>query len=226
MTAVPPDRLPPPDRPAGEIRETAEEILRRPEFRDDRSIYDRITEWLSERLSEFLSTLTGGGRGAFIAWGLFLIALAAIAYLVWRIVRDGGARVDRRVASGPSVTVQHAGQGAAAWRAEADAHAAAGRWRDAVRCRWRAMVADLVERRTIDEVPGTTSGEYRRLVAAAAPGAAEPFAAGTDVFDRAWYGGIDVGAADHEAVREAAALTTRLVTAGPDTSSDRSAGGG
>lgn len=212
MTGAPPDELPPPERSADEIREAAEEVLRRAEFRDDRSIYERVVDWLSEMLSDVLGALTGGGRGAIVAWALFLLGAVAIAYLVWRIVRDGAARTRRTTGAGHQVSVRHAGRSAEEWRTEADAHAAAGRWRDAVRCRWRAMVAELVERRAIDEVPGTTSGEYRRLVAAALPDAAAPFGAGTDVFDRAWYGGDDVGAADHDSVADAAEQTVRLAT--------------
>lgn len=204
MTAANPEQLPPPERSADDIRQTAEEILRRPEFRDDRSLYDRIVDWLSELVAEALGALTSGGRGAVIAWAMLALAATAIAYLVWRIVRDGAARAATRTAEQTTVRVRHAGRTAAEWRAEADAHAAASEWRDAIRCRWRSTVAELVERRAIDEVPGTTAGEYRRLVDAAVPALAEPFADGTDVFEAAWYGGADVGPADHDRVAAAA----------------------
>lgn len=208
-----PEQLPPPERSAEEIRQAVEEIFRRPEFRDDRSIYDRVVGWLSELFAGVLSALTGGGRGAFVAWALFGVAGAAIGYLVWRIVRDGAARVDRRAGGAATVTVTHAGATAAEWRAAADGHAAAGRWRDAVRCRWRAMVADLVERRRLQEVPGTTAGEYRRLVAGAVPQAVAPFDEGTEVFEAAWYGGRDVDATDHERLVAALERTRQIVEA-------------
>ena len=50
---------------------------------------------------------------------------------------------------------------AAQWRAEAAAHDAAGRWREALRCRYRALVAELAGRGLVEEIPGRTSGEYR-----------------------------------------------------------------
>ena len=46
----------------------------------------------------------------------------------------------------------------------------ARRFRDAIRCRYRALVGDLARRGMIDEIPGRTSGEERVQMAAAAPG--------------------------------------------------------
>src|SRR5207244_8332949 len=84
------------------------------------------------------------------------------------------------------------------WEAGAAGHEAAGRWRDAVRCRYRALVADLARRGVVDEVPGRTSGEYRAEVTASLPAAAADFTGATDLFERAWYGAADAGPDDDE----------------------------
>ena len=47
------------------------------------------------------------------------------------------------------------------WRAEADEHRRDGRFREALRCRYRALVGDLARRGLIDEIPGRTTGEER-----------------------------------------------------------------
>jgi hypothetical protein len=87
------------------------------------------------------------------------------------------------------------------WRAEAAGHEAAGRWRDALRCHWRATVAELAARGLVEEVPGRTTGEYRAGVARAVPAVAEPFSRSTRLFEDAWYAAVDVGPAETAEVR-------------------------
>lgn len=84
------------------------------------------------------------------------------------------------------------------WRAEADAHRLAGRHRDALRCRYRALVGDLARRGLIDEIPGRTTGEERAQLRDVRPAAGTPFDAAADLFDDAWYGHADVDAADDD----------------------------
>lgn len=78
------------------------------------------------------------------------------------------------------------------WRKEADAHRRAGRFRDALRCRYRALVGDLARRGLIDEIPGRTTGEERRQLRVVRPAASPPFDEAADLFDDAWYGHADV----------------------------------
>ena len=101
------------------------------------------------------------------------------------IVRVGRTAIDR-------------GRSPAEWRAEADEHRRAGRHRDAVRCRYRALVGDLARRDVIDEIPGRTSGEERRQLATVSPDGTAPFSSAADLFDGAWYGHVDVADADVE----------------------------
>jgi hypothetical protein len=80
------------------------------------------------------------------------------------------------------------------WRKEAEVHRRAGRFRDSMRCRYRALVGDLARRGLIDEIPGRTTGEERAQLRVVEPAAAAPFDAAADLFDDAWYGHVTVDA--------------------------------
>lgn len=95
------------------------------------------------------------------------------------IVEDGAVMVDRT-------------REPLNWRAEADRHRAEGRYRDAMRCRYRALVGDLARRGLIDEIPGRTTGEEREQVRVVTPPAAAPFDEAAELFDGAWYGHLPV----------------------------------
>ena len=100
------------------------------------------------------------------------------------MTRDPGRSV-------PSVAVSR--RGAAEWRADAESAERAGQWRLALRCRYRALVAELADKGLVEEVAGRTAGEYRAEMAGAAPGVAAPFAGATELFERAWYGDRPTG---------------------------------
>jgi hypothetical protein len=100
------------------------------------------------------------------------------------------------------------------WRAEADAHRRARRYRDALRCRYRALVGDLARRGLIDEIPGRTTGEERSQLRDVAPRAAPPFDRAADLFDGAWYGAAPVGEGDDDAFIE---LEREVLSGGPST---------
>lgn len=84
------------------------------------------------------------------------------------------------------------------WRAEADEHRRAGRYREALRCRYRALVGDLARRGLIDEIPGRTTGEERTQLRQVQPDAGRPFTSAADLFDGAWYGHHAVDADDDD----------------------------
>ena len=85
------------------------------------------------------------------------------------------------------------------WRSEAEQHRLAGRYREALRCRYRALVGDLARRGLIDEIPGRTTGEERAQLGRVTPAASAPFNSAADLFDGAWFGNLDVDAADDDA---------------------------
>jgi hypothetical protein len=187
--------LPAPRRDPSEIHRAVDQVLSRPEFRPAaRPLLDRIWTWVLARLGELLASLTATTAGSVIGLVLFAAILALLAVLAARFARSmsRSPEVEAAVVAAPR-------RSAAAWRAEAEAHEAAGEWRQAVRCRYRALVADLSTRGVVEEVPGRTSGEYRGEVDRNLPAAAEAFAGATEVFDRAWYGRRPTG--EEEVVR-------------------------
>lgn len=199
--------LPPPGIPPDEIRRAVEEVLAREEFQPlQPSIPQRVLEWALEGIERILRTIldatTGSPTTTILLLLLIIGVLAAIGVLLARGVRRNPVR---------AVVVQgDIGRSPQDWEAEAQAHEAAGRWREALRSRYRKLLAELSARGLIEEVPGRTSGEYLRESLAALPAAADDLRAVTAAFEDAWYGSRAVSQADVAAVRE---RTTRIVPA-------------
>jgi hypothetical protein len=194
--------LPTPTNDPEQARRTAEEVLSRPEFAGRRTLLQAVGEWLWERFTRVLElaieAATGGGIWTIVVAVLFGLLVAAVGVLVWRVLR--GVTADPARATGVAAVTRPATD----WRAEAEAHERAGAWRQALRCRYRALVADLATRGVVDEVPGTTAGEYRGQVRRGAPAAAGHFDGATDLFERAWYGDVSTGAAESTRFRDLA----------------------
>jgi hypothetical protein len=188
--------LPTPTRPPGQVTRTVHAVLARPEYRHPGpSILERIERDVLDALARVLSVV-GAGVGAWLA----LIAIVAlVAIVVWRlssgVTRDPGRHV--AISTGRL-------RPAADWRAEAEAHERAGEWRQAVRARYRALVADLAGRGVLHEIPGRTAGEYRAELTDALPAASPQFAGATELFEGAWYGHRPTGAADAAHLRDLA----------------------
>jgi hypothetical protein len=173
---------------------------------------------------------SGGGGSALAAtfeivmWVLFFALVAALAYVVVRAVLTGrlAGRRTRRAQSAWSDVVDvepltpttfDASRDPAQWRREAEAHRQAGRFREAIRCRYRALVGDLARRGLIDEIPGRTSGEERAQIATVSPRVAPDFTIAADLFDDAWYGHVRV--ADDDVARMEALDDRVLATTDP-----------
>jgi Domain of unknown function (DUF4129) len=84
------------------------------------------------------------------------------------------------------------------WAAEAAVHEAAGEWRDALRCRYRALVAELATRGLVEEIPGRTTREYESLIRTRLPERSGAFDEASDMFEAAWYGYQPSGRAEGE----------------------------
>ena len=184
------------------MQDAAKEILRRPEFQaPPKSLYQRLLDFVGHTLGRLIDVVAGGGRGALLAVMILAIVAAATLYLVAR-----GLQLGRPVADGSdgAEVVVERRRRAIEWDAEAEAFEARGEWRAALRCRYRALVARLARAGVVDEVPGRTAGEYRRLVGRARPAVAPPFSDASDLFERAWYGGGETGPDDSAAFRRLA----------------------
>jgi hypothetical protein len=200
--------LPVPQRDGEEARRAIERILARPEFAEDqRTFLERARDWVFDRLADLFDALAGsahGGVGSVVAWAI-AIALAGVA--IWLTVRLTRSISRSRTPHGPGDDAPL--RPAEDWRADAEAAEAAGDWRLALRCRYRALVADLAARGLVEEVPGRTAGEYRRQVGHNVPTAAPEFSGATDLFEAAWYGGRDTGPDESARFRD---LADRVLT--------------
>jgi hypothetical protein len=198
-----------PVRDPQQVREVVREVLSRPEFRPPRrSLTERLFDWMLELIGRLLAALGGSGAGGIV--GLILLALMLVGVGVL------AARFSRGLTPSPEVAAAVPGgrrRSAAEWRAEAEAHERAGAWREAVRSRYRALVADLAARGLVEEVPGRTAGEYRRQVGRALPEAATDFAGATELFEVAWYGRSSTGGGDAAHLRDLADRVLRRVPA-------------
>ncbi|MCY7299705.1 MAG: DUF4129 domain-containing protein [Ilumatobacteraceae bacterium] len=153
----------------------------------------------------------GGFDLSIVSLLLWVLLIAAVVGLVYMLVRWAATKSGRIAARKKSVVGDDEGdiveRDAVAvdrsrepvnWRSEAEQHRLAGRYRDALRCRYRALVGDLARRGLIDEIPGRTTGEERAQLGLVTPAASAPFNCAADLFDGAWYGHEDVDAADDD----------------------------
>lgn len=166
------------------MRRVAEEVLARPEYRENApGLLQRIYGLVGEFLGRVLEAIIGAGERNLVGTIAVVVLIAVLVVLVVRFLR--GVRRDPR----QDLALAGAqGRPPRAWQAEAEEHERAGRWRDAVRCRYRLLLARLAARGLIEEVPGRTSGEYLREALDALPAAAADLRAVTLAFERVWYG--------------------------------------
>ena len=196
--------LPAPAASADDIRRITRNVLSRPEFGEaEPSLLDRVFRAIGDFFGRLVDVVGAGGRGSVIGT---LVLLGVAGVFVWAVVR-----FTRTVRTDPTRDVVVAGQigrTAAQWLDEAAACVADGRWRDALRCRYRALLAELAAAGLVEEVAGRTSGEYLAAVEADVPGAAEAFLAVTRRFEAAWYGHVPTSAQDLEAFEGAASTVS------------------
>lgn len=197
------DDLPTPGNDPDKVRDMAKEILSRPEYQEPpKSLWDRVYEWFVDVLSRLFDGLGfgGGALGAFVSYLVLAVLLGLLAWLVVWVARSGawgaGRRPDRE--GDPVILAADAYRSAKDWLAEAQRHEAAGRWSEGLLCRYRALVVQLVERDVIAELVGRTAGEYVADVRQRDPARAPSFAAATELFEAAWYGGATTGAEERD----------------------------
>jgi hypothetical protein len=194
--------LPDSEQVPADVRQTAEDVLSRPEYQHDPSFVQRVLDWIVDRLDDLFSVVAGGSGGQAVLGYVFIaLLLGVVGFLAVLLVRSGG--FGRRRSQEEAVSVTTSG-GRIDWAARADQAEADGRWRLGLRCRYRALTERLVAAQVLDDIPGRTSGEHRREVARRAPAASKPFGEAAELFDRAWYGNRPTGPAESARFRELA----------------------
>jgi Domain of unknown function (DUF4129) len=179
-------------------------VLAREEFQPLRPsipqlVLESTLDWIERVVRTILDATTGSPITTILLLVVIVGVLAAIGVLLARGVRRNPVRA----------VVVHGDIGRSPQDWEAQAHEAAGRWRQALRSRYRKLLAELAARGLIEEVPGRTSGEYLRESLDALPAAADDLRAVTAAFEGAWYGSREVSASDVAAVRD---RTARIVS--------------
>ncbi|MFE1792341.1 DUF4129 domain-containing protein [Streptomyces sp. NPDC059525] len=166
-------------------REAAERELAKPIYHQDepgllQRALDRFWEWLGEFFDRASGATPGGGLGLLV---IALLVVLAVAALWWRL------GTPHRTARGAGTLFDEGPRSAADHRAAADAHAAAGRWNEAVRERMRAVVRSLEERTLLDPRPGRTADEAAAEAARSLPAHTDELRAAARTFDDVTYGG-------------------------------------
>lgn len=92
----------------------------------------------------------------------------------------------------------------------ADQLAAAGRYKEAVRERLRAMVRDLIELGVLPQTPGWTVTELAVAAIATRPALDAPMRSAVAIFSEIWYGLRPATAQDDQAMRAHAAAVGQL----------------
>jgi hypothetical protein len=199
--------LPAPQADPTEVRDQADEILAKSEYQEAKpTLIDRIRTWIADRVSSLLQRGTEQAAGNPTFGYLVLgVGLLAIVYLLYRWLRH--VQVDHDVDVDEDLPPEHSFH-PGDWRAAAERFETDGAWKEALRCRYRVLVSELVEREVVGDVPGRTAGEYRREVAAGFPTAASPFDAASDLFELAWYADEPTGPDENHRMRS---LTDEVV---------------
>ncbi|WP_404959811.1 DUF4129 domain-containing protein [Streptomyces sp. 147326] len=177
--------VPPVTTPREAAREAAERELSKPMYHEnDPSLVDRATraffDWLDDLFGAAAGATPGGAVGLI---AVVLLAALAMAALWWRLGSPS------RTTTSPGTLFDDGIRSAADHRKAADAHAAAGRWTEAVQERMRAVVRSLEERTLLDPRPGRTADEAAAEAAASLPGHAADLRAAARTFDDITYGG-------------------------------------
>jgi len=176
----------------------------------DPSPVQRFMNWLFDKIGRLLDgavRVAPGGLPSLVGVVIVIVAIVVALRLGLGPARLRDALTDRRRGA--------AAKTAAEYRAEAETLAAQGKYKDAIRARFRAIVRELEERGVLDPRPGRTAGEIAREAGAAVRAVADDLRTAAAAFDEAWYGRRDAGQAEYARVAGAdeRIRAARLVTA-------------
>jgi len=192
----------------------AHDILGRAEFRrPGPNIFERVQRWFTDWIGRFFNALAGAAGGGLVGW---LILIAAVGVIVWftiRRVRRGSWRSVRPRGPLDAAAVSDASVSPQEWAALAIEHERAGRWRDALRCEYRALLITLAERGGVELVPGETTGEERVALGRLGDPVSAPFDEFVELFERCWYGGAPASQLDLARARTLAHTVVDAVAA-------------
>lgn len=190
------------------VRAAAREILAKPEYATHeltwwrQFLYYLSHPWeaVGDGLDWLFGQLAGTGPGAVVAWIFVIAFIGGLIFLIVTLTRSTSRDNAVPVGLAPSTRDRTPQE----FLAEAERMEAEGRWRQAIRMRYAALLAELGLGGFIRLRPGRTTGEYLREVRANFPDASEAFDTATRVFERAWYGSGQPSERDLHQFKEAA----------------------
>lgn len=226
LAELTPGQPPVPTNPSADpavARQLAEDVFRQPEYinRTPRpSVLERILDAIGNLLERLFKPATGQGRLpdlTALGWVVLLVLLVVLAYVLFRVVRGYRRRARPEDEGDVDIEVTVAAtRPSHTWLDEAAEAEAAGRWKDGLRARFRALVAELIERDLVRSLPGRTVGEFRAEVRKGAPEVADTFAAACRLFERAYYGDEPTGPTEASEFAAAAERVTAAARAHAD----------
>ena len=179
-----------------ELRDRADEVLSDPKFEtSEPGLIDRFVDWVQELFSDLLEFATGSTVFGGVAVGWIILA-AMIGLIVFFLARylPGFSSVKLETV-GATVSTRKNRRGRAEWLAEAEAADQNGHHREAVRARYKATVAGLIEQDELPDTVGATATELANSFQADAA-RTDPFGSSTEAFSDVWYGGDDADQSD------------------------------
>lgn len=211
--------LPAPAHAPDEVRRVVADVLSRAEYAEAApSLAARARGWIGEQLGRLIEAVAGTGQASLVGSLVLVGVLLATLVLAVRFAR--GLQHDP---AAPAVLADGVGRDPAEWEADADEHERAGRHREALRCRYRGLVAVLAAAGVVEETPGRTTGEYLAEVRARRPAAAADLAAVTAAFEAAWYGHAPVDQGTVDEVRRRSTAVHALAARASSASDERMA---
>ena len=156
-----------------------------------------FAQWIGEQLDRLLSTLSQAMPGGF--FGLILVVVLLIVLVV--VVRLRVGKVARAAQAGRTVFGERRSSSADYRRSAAEA-ASAGRYTDAVREQFRALVRALEERALLEPRSGRTADESAAEGGLLLPNVADGLRAAARLFDDVHYGGHPTDEAGYRSLVE------------------------
>lgn len=190
-----------PDR----VRELARDLLSGSPFREQQpsaveQLLERAGTLLGDLLGRLLALLSGDTA---VAWGIVILGSILLLAAVWRWTRG------LRVAGGVGVEVPDLqGRTADDWRRLSDEAIDRDDLDRALRLRYLAVVAALVERGVLQDVPGRTIRELDADLATMRPDLSGPVELAGACVERLTYGGVPATPQDVEVVDQALRTST------------------
>ena len=172
------------DPSTDQARQWLTEELAGSDYRDTRSLFQRLMDWLSERLTDLQSTTGTGGASLppIVITLVVVLLLVGVVYLFTRIRVESKAVTERRTLLGDSVLT------AEQLRAEAGRALAEGRFDDAVLAWTRAIARDAESRTLLPDARSMTAHEVGAALAVAFPSLVSDISRTMDRFDAVAYG--------------------------------------